>query len=303
MEQRRIGDVEVGAIGIGGANWSLLEIDPTQVEATVDRALGLGVTLVDTAYVYTTADVESHNEMLIAGLLQGLEGGEKAVVATKGGHYRAGDEFPVDGRPETIVRHCEASLSVLGVDCIELYQLHLPDPKVPFAETIGALAELKAAGKVRQVGLSNVTLRQLAEARRTVEIASVQNHLSPWSGQAIFHPDRIDGAAPEGDVLAACEAAGIAFLAYAPFTGPFGSDGESLHRAPTPEIDAVAREREVSPQQVILAWLLVQSPVVIPIVGASRPASISDAVAALDLQLSSGELARISEPETEGAVT
>ncbi len=303
MERRRIGDVEVGAVALGGANWSLLEIDPAQVEATVDQALDGGVTLIDTAFAYTKAGVECHNEKLIAGLLEGRGGAGAALVATKGGHYRDGDEFPVDGRPETIVRHCETSLAALGVDCIELYQLHLPDPQVPFAETVGALAELKAAGKVRQVGFSNVTLPQFEEAREIVAIAAVQNHLSPWSGQTIFHPDRPEGAAPEGDVLAACEAAGVAFLAYAPFTGPFGSDGESLPRAPRPGIDAVARERDATPQQVILAWLLAQSAVVIPIVGASRPASIRAAAAAVDLRLSSDELTRIAAPATDGAVT
>jgi aryl-alcohol dehydrogenase-like predicted oxidoreductase len=299
MKNRRIGDAEVGAIALGGANWSLLEIDPGQVDATLDEALALGVTLIDTAFVYTTADVECHNEKLIARFIESRAVGDAVVIATKGGHYRSGDEFPVDGRPETIVRHCEASLSALGVDRIDLYQLHMPDPKVPFAETIRAFAELKAAGKIRQVGLSNVTLRQFDEARQIVEIASVQNHLSPWSQQTIFHPDRIDGASPEGDVLAACEDAGVAFLAYAPFTGPFGSDGESLPQADRPGLDAVALERGVSRHQVILAWLLAQSPVVIPIVGASRPVSIRDAAAAADLQLTPDELSRIATTELE----
>jgi aryl-alcohol dehydrogenase-like predicted oxidoreductase len=294
MEQRRIGDRQVGAVAIGGANWSLLEIDEGQVEATLDEAVALGVTLVDTAYVYTKADVECHNEKLIASFLASRGVGDAVVVATKGGHYRSGDEFPADGRPEAIASHCEASLRALGVDSIDLYQLHIPDPQVPFAETIGAFAELRAAGKVRQVGLSNVTLSQFEEASEIVDIASVQNHLSPWSGQAIFHPGRLDGASPEGDVLAACEAGGVAFLAYAPFTGPFGADGESLPRPETPGLDAVALERGVSRHQVTLAWLLAQSPVVIPIVGASRPASIRDAVAAVDLQLTPDELSRIA---------
>jgi aryl-alcohol dehydrogenase-like predicted oxidoreductase len=294
MEQRRIGDAEVGAVAIGGANWSLLEIDESQVEATLDEALALGVTLIDTAFVYTKAGVECHNEKLIAGFLESRGAGDAVVVATKGGHYRDGDEFPADGRPEAILSHCEGSLRALGVDHVDLYQLHIPDPEVPFAESIGALAELRAAGKVRRVGLSNVTLQQFEEAREIVEIASVQNHLSPWSGQMIFDTQRIDGATPEGDVLGACESAGAAFLAYAPFTGPFGSDGESLPQADCPGLDAVARGRAVSRQQVILAWLLAQSPVVIPIVGASRPASIRDAAAAADLRLTGEELTRIA---------
>lgn len=294
MEQRRIGDTAIGAVAIGGANWSLLEIDESQVEATLDEALALGVNLIDTAFVYTKAGVECHNEKLIAGFLESRGVGDAVVVATKGGHYRDGDEFPADGRPEAIVSHCEASLRALGVDRIDLYQLHIPDPEVPFAETVGAFAELRDAGKVSRVGLSNVTLRQFEEAREIVEIASVQNHLSPWSGQMIFDTERIDGASSEGDVLAACEAAGTAFLAYAPFTGPFGSDGESLPQADCPGLDAVVHERGVSRQQVILAWLLAQSPAVIPIVGASRPASIRDAAAAADLRLTADELSQIA---------
>lgn len=299
MEQRRIGDAEVGAIALGGANWSLLEVDREQVEATIDAALAAGVTLIDTAFVYTRAGVECHNERLIATTLASRGAQGDVLVATKGGHYRDGEEFPVDGRPETIARHCERSLAALGVEQIDLYQLHLPDPEVPFAESVGALADLVSAGKVRRVGLSNVTLAQLEEARGIVEIASVQNHLSPWSGQMIFHPDRLDGASPEGDVLATCEAAGIAFLAYAPFTGPFGSDGESLPRPPRPGIDAVAAERGVSREQVILAWLLAQGDVVIPIVGASRPDSIRDAAAAAALRLTEDDLAGIAQNHQE----
>ena len=294
MEQRRVGDADVGAVALGGANWTFLDVDPAQVEETLDEALALGVTLIDTAFAYTTADEVCHNEKLIASLLERRSAA--VLVATKGGHYRSGESFPVDGRPETIVRHCEASLQALAVEYLDLYQLHMPDPDVPFAETMGAFSDLKAAGKIRRAGLSNVTLAQFEEARRIVEVAAVQNHLSPWAQQAIFHPQRIDGASPEGDVLAACEAADVAYLAYAPFTGPFGSDGESLPQAPLPGLDAVARERGVSRHQVVVAWLLAQSHVVIPIVGASRPASIRDAADAAGLRLSEDELARIAEP-------
>jgi aryl-alcohol dehydrogenase-like predicted oxidoreductase len=300
MKQRRIGDVDVGAVALGAANWSLRDVDPSQVASTFDEALAVGVTLIDTAFAYTRPDVECHNEKLIAGLVESRGRSDAVLVATKGGHHRSGNRFPVDGRPETIVRHCEASLQALGVDCVGLYQLHVPDPQVPFAETMGAFSELKAAGKIRQVGLSNVTLRQFEEARRIVEIASVQNHLSPWAQQAIIHPDRVGGASPEGDVLAACDAAQVAFLAYAPFTGFLD---ESLPRAPCPGLDVVAREREVSRHQIILAWLLAQSPVVLPIVGASRPVSIRDAAEAVDLQLTGDEVIRIAEQrETGGAV-
>src|ERR1700742_1994295 len=127
MGQGRIGKAGVGPVALGGANGSLLEVDPARVEATVDEALAFGVTLIDTALVYTKAGVECHNERLIASLLAARGGDGVAPAATRGGHSRGGDEFPVDGRPETILRHCEMSLNALGVDCIALYQLHVPD--------------------------------------------------------------------------------------------------------------------------------------------------------------------------------
>ena len=293
MEMRSIGHLRVGAIALGGSDWSIRAVDPGLVEQTVNAALDAGVTLIDSAHVYTTPDEEAHNERLIARILGRRERAAPAVVATKGGHYRDGDDFGFDGRPETIVRHCETSLRALGVECIELYQLHCPDPRVPVAETMGAFAELRSAGKIRQVGVCNVTFAELEEARQVVPIASVQNHLSPWAGEAAFRPP---GAAPAGDheVLATCTAEGIAFLAYAPFKGPFGAAGERADGLPG--IDAVARERGVSRQQAILAWLLAQGPTVIPVVGANRPASIADSAAAATLRLSADDLRRIADP-------
>jgi aryl-alcohol dehydrogenase-like predicted oxidoreductase len=291
VRQRRIGDLAVGEIALGGADWSLREIDPAAVSKTIAAALEAGVTLIDTAYVYTTAAERNHNERLIAMALAELGAGDRAVVATKGGHYRSGDAFPIDGRPETIRAHCEASIQALGVEAISLYQLHLPDPKVPFAESVGALAELLEQGKVRRVGLSNVSLSQLEEARSIVPIASVQNHLSPWAGEMTTVPG---GAPLSVETVRACGREGIAFLAYAPFLGPFDRDGEPLPRGERHGIAKVAQARGVSRHQVILAWLLAQGPGVIPIVGASRPASIEDSARASALELTEDELSLIA---------
>jgi aryl-alcohol dehydrogenase-like predicted oxidoreductase len=291
MHLRNIGDLAVGEIALGGADWSLREIDPTQVKATIAAAIEGGVTLIDTAHVYTTASEETHNERLIARILAELGAGDRVVVATKGGHYRSGDDFPVDGRPEAIQSNCEASLRALSTDCISLYFLHVPDPKVPFAESVGALADLRAQGKIRQVGLSNVSLAQLEEARAIVPIAAVQNQLSPWGGEMTMAPG---GAPASACVLATCTRENIAFLAYAPFSGPFDGDGMPLPRRELPGIAEVAEARGVSEHRVILAWLLAQGPGVIPIVGATRSASIEDSAAASALRLTDHELSLIT---------
>ena len=188
-----------------------------------------------------------------------------------------GGRWEVDGRPEHLRQACEASLRALGVEAIGLYQLHRPDPKVPFAESVGALAELKAAGKVRLVGLSNVSVDQINQARQLVEVASVQNEFSPRFRRS------------EGE-LVFCAAQRIAFLPWSPLGGiGRGRDLGGRHRA----FAEVADAHGVSPQQVALAWELAKAPVVIPIPGASRPETITDSLAAAGLRLSDDELSRL----------
>ncbi|HEV3504467.1 MAG TPA: aldo/keto reductase, partial [Actinomycetes bacterium] len=202
---------------------------------------------------------------------------DRVLVATKGGHTREGREWGLDGRPEYLRRACEASLQAVGVEAIGLYQIHRPDPKVPFAESVGAMAELKAAGKVRLVGLSNVSVDQINQARELVEVASVQNEFSPRFRRS------------EGE-LAFCAAQRIAFLPWSPLggIGRGGSLGQR-HRA----FAEVAEAHGVSPQQVALAWQLAKAPVVIPIPGSSRPETILDSAAAATLRLSDDELASL----------
>jgi aryl-alcohol dehydrogenase-like predicted oxidoreductase len=282
MPTRRIGDLRVGAVGLGAMPMSLAgRPDEPRSLRTIHAALDAGVTLIDTADAYCIDESEvGHNERLVAKALDAWPGGrDRVLVATKGGHTRQGGEWGLDGRPEYLHRACEASLRALGVDAIGLYQFHRPDPKVPLAESVGALAELKAAGKVRLVGLSNVSVDQIQQARRIVEVASVQNEFSPRFRRS------------EGE-LAWCAAQRIAFLPWSPLGGiGRGRDLGGRHRA----FAEVAGRHGVSPQQVALAWELAKAPEVIPIPGATRPETITDNLAAVSLRLSDEELARLEE--------
>ena len=280
MPLRRIGGTKVSAIGLGAMLLSLAgRPDEAGGLRTVHAALDAGVTLIDTADAYCLDGSEvGHNERLVAKALATWPGDrDRVLVATKGGHTRPGREWGLDGRPEYLRRACEASLRALGVEAIGLYQFHRPDPKVPFAESVGALAELRAAGKVRMVGLSNVSVDQIEQARRIVEVASVQNEFSPRFRRS------------EGE-LAWCAAHRVAFLPWSPLGG-MGRGGQLAQRHPA--FAAVAARHGVSPQQVALAWELAKAPVVIPIPGARRPETITDSAAAASLRLDAGDLARL----------
>jgi aryl-alcohol dehydrogenase-like predicted oxidoreductase len=282
MPTRRIGRTDVGAIGLGAMLLSVAG-RPGEAQAirTVHAALDAGVTLIDTADAYCLGgDEAGHNERLLRKALDAWPGDrDRVLVATKGGHTRPGREWGLDGRPEYLRQACEASLRALGVEAIGLYQFHRPDPKVPFRESVGALAELKAAGKVRMVGLSNVSVDQIRQAGEVVEVASVQNEFSPRFRRS------------EGE-LAFCAGRRIAFLPWSPLGGMGrGRDLGSRHRA----FAEVAEAHGVSPQQVALAWELAKAPVVIPIPGARRPESILDSAAAATLRLSADDLARLEQ--------
>jgi aryl-alcohol dehydrogenase-like predicted oxidoreductase len=282
MPTRRLGGLQVGAIGLGEMPMSLAgRPDEEQSIRTIHAALDAGVTLIDTADAYCRDDSEvGHGERLVAKALAAWPGDrDRVLVATKGGHTRPGGEWDLDGRPEHLREACEASLRALGVEAIGLYQFHRPDPKVPFAESVGAMAELKAAGKVRLVGLSNVRVDQIRQARELVEVASVQNEFSPRFRRS------------EGE-LAWCAANRIAFLPWSPLGGiGRGRDLGGRHKA----FAEVAAAHGVSAQQVALAWELAKAPAVIPIPGASRPETISDSAAAASLRLSADELASLDQ--------
>lgn len=284
MRTRRIGDTEVSAIGLGAMPMSIQWCSPSEEQsvATIHAALDAGVTLIDTADVYhfEPADV-GHNEYLIAkALAQYGRDTADVLVATKGGHLRPLDKsWPLDGSPSNLKRACEASLKRLGVDAIGLYQIHRPDPKVPFAESVGALRDLLDEGKIRMAGVSNVNVDQIREANEVLggRLASVQNQFSP----------EFLSSEPE---LRLCADLGVAFLPWGPLGGMYRT-AELDSRFPV--FAEVARAHGVSPQQVCLAWTLAKAPTVIPIPGASRPESVRDSAAAAELDLSAEELAQL----------
>ena len=285
MRTRSLGGLTVSAIGLGGMPMSI-EGRPEEQRsiATIHAALDVGVTLIDTADAYHLKPGEAgHNERLIARALATYGGDISGVlVATKGGHVRPGDgSWTVDGSPAHLREAAEASLKALGVDAIGLYQFHRPDPRVPYEESIGALKDLLDAGKIRLAGISNATIDQIDTARRILgegNLASVQNQFSP-----AFRSSEAE--------LRHCADLGIAFLPWSPLGG-IGRAGDlgAEHSA----VQEIADAHGVSPQQVTLAWMLALAPVVIPIPGASRPASITDSAQAAELALTGAEVERLS---------
>ncbi|GAA1593533.1 aldo/keto reductase [Actinoplanes couchii] len=278
MQIRRIGDVPVGAIGLGGMPMSIEgRPDEGRSVRAVHAALDAGITLIDTADAYHVGAAEvGHNETLIAHALATYGGDtSRVLVATKGGHLRPGDgSWYVDGHPDYLKRACESSLKRLGVDAIGLYQHHRPDPAVPYADSIGAIRDLLDAGKIRMAGISNANPEQIRQAREILggRLVSVQNQFSP-----AFRSSEVE--------LKLCTELGIAFLPWSPLGGikSAGSLGGAFAE--------VGARHGVSPQRVALAWHLAKSPVSIPIPGASRPETITDSAAATELQLTAEDLA------------
>ncbi|WP_431898107.1 aldo/keto reductase [Nonomuraea sp. bgisy101] len=284
MKNRSIANVTVSAIGLGAMPMSVAEHMPDEAQSirTIHAALDAGITLIDTADAYTpTSDEVGHNERLVARALA-LWGGDRdaVLVATKGGHTRTpGDGWGLDGSPAYLRGACERSLKALGVEAIGLYQHHRPDPAVPYEESIGALRDLLDEGKILLAGISNADPAQIRQAHDILggRLAGVQNEYSP----------RFRSSEPEIDV---CAELGVAFLPWSPLGGIKSAAGlGDAHAA----FNEVAAERGVSPQRVCLAWELARSPVVIPIPGSSRPESILDSAAAVDLTLTDAELARL----------
>jgi aryl-alcohol dehydrogenase-like predicted oxidoreductase len=283
MQQRQIGDTKVSAIGLGAMPMSIEgRPDRPRSIATIHAALDVGITLVDTADAYhLRADEVGHNESLIAEALASYGGDTSEIlVATKGGHLRPGDgTWTLNGSPEHLRVACEASLRRLGVEAIGLYQFHRPDPRVPYAESVGAIRDLLDEGKIRMAGISNANPEQIRQADEILggRLVSVQNQFSP----------AFRSSEPE---LRLCDELGIAFLPWSPLggiskAGELGSGHASFAR--------IAEAHGVSPQRVCLAWMLAKSPAVVPIPGASRPETIRDSLAATDLTLTAAELAEL----------
>jgi aryl-alcohol dehydrogenase-like predicted oxidoreductase len=292
MKQRVIGDTSVSAIGLGGMPMSIEgRPDERRSVATIHAALEAGVTLIDTADAYHLAahDEVGHNEELIAKAVRQYSGDTSAVlIATKGGHLRPeAGAWAQNGDPAYLKEAAKASAQRLGVDAIGLYQFHRPDPAVPYADSVGALAELLDEGVIRMAGISNATVDQIREANEVLggRLASVQNRFSP-----VFRSSEAE--------LELCDEMGIAFLPWS----PLGGIGGAADLGTTAEEFAIlARERDVTPQVIALAWELAKSDVVVPIPGASRPQSILDSVTAATVKLRPEEVDRLDSSRPDQA--
>ncbi|WP_353708899.1 aldo/keto reductase [Cellulosimicrobium sp. ES-005] len=284
MQQRSLGSRTVSAIGLGGMPMSIEgRPDEARSVATIHAALDAGVTLIDTADAYHLhADEVGHNEELIARALRSYGADTSGVlVATKGGHLRPGDgTWTRDGDPAYLKRAAKESARRLGVDVIGLYQFHRPDPAVPYADSVGALVELLDEGVIEQAGISNADVAQIDLAHELLggRLASVQNQFSPRFRSS------------QGE-LEHCAALGVAFLPWSPLGGITNAAELGARHAVFQE---VADAHGVSVYRVTLAWELALAPVVIPIPGASRPASILDSAGAADVVLTPEEVARLS---------
>ncbi|MFE4666975.1 aldo/keto reductase [Streptomyces sp. NPDC056716] len=261
------GDLRVGRLGFGAMHLPTEPApDRANALAVARRAVELGVTLIDTAYMYGWGA----NEELLAEALHPYP--EGLLVTTKVGVARPKGEWALDGRPEALRAQVDQALTRLRTERVELLQLHRVDPRVPLADQIGALRDLRTAGKVGRIGLSEVSVAELAEARAVTDIASVQNRYNLLDRE--YEP-----------VLAACEKAGIAFLPWRPVA--WGAAGARA------EIAAVAAETDATPTQVALAWLLGHSPVILPIPGTASIEHLEENMAATGLRLTPDQRDRL----------
>lgn len=313
MLQRRLGHNGplVSALGLGCMGMSEFygATDETEALATLDLALERGVTLLDTADAYGP----HHNEELLGRALRGRR--ERVFLATKFGLVRSDDPNTrgVNGRPDYVRQAVDGSLRRLGVEQLDLYYQHRVDPEVPIEETVGAMAELVRAGKVRYLGLSEASSETLRRAQQVHPIAALQSEFSLWSRDPQEH-----------GVLATCRELGVALVAYSPLgrgflTGAlkspddFAADdyrrlsprfqGENFQRnlELVEQVGALAEAKGVTPGQVALAWVLAQGEDIVPIPGTRRRHYLLENLAALEVQLSASERAELDDlftPET-----
>ncbi len=293
MRTARLGGLEVGAIGLGCMSMSGVygPGDEAQGEETLRRAVELGVTLFDTANGYGGGA----NERLVGRVLRPWR--DRVSISTKFGFvFRAGSAPVVDGHPDRVADRCHESLERLGTDTIDLYFLHRPDPAVPIEETVGAMARLVDAGKVRHLGLCEVSAESLRRAHAVHPIAAVQSEYSLWTRD------------PEAAVLPACRELGVGFLPFSPIgrailTGSiragsgfergdirsamprFQGDDFERNLELVSELERIAGSLSARPGQVALAWLLAKGDFVAPIPGTKRRAYLEENVAAADLEL------------------
>ena len=311
MRRRKLGkELAVSALGLGCMGMSEFygPGDETESIATIHRAIGLGVDFLDTADMYGTG----RNEELVGRALRGRRG--EVVLATKFGNVRGpkGEFLGVNGRPEYVRQACDASLQRLGVEVIDLYYQHRVDAKTPIEDTVGAMAELVRAGKVRYLGMSEAAPATLRRACAVHPIAALQTEYSLWTRD------------PEGEILAACRELNVGFVAYSPLgrgflTGRFKkpedlSDDDFRRYHPRFEgenfqgnqrlveaVEQIAREKGCTPAQVALAWVLGRGEDIVPIPGTKRLRYLEENVKALDVRLEAGEVSRLDAVFPKGA--
>ncbi|HEY3356808.1 MAG TPA: aldo/keto reductase [Polyangia bacterium] len=309
MRTRTLGSLEVSALGLGCMGMSEFygPRDEAESLATIDRALALGVTFVDTADVYGPHT----NEELVGRALRGRR--DRVVLATKFGLVRSADPHArgFNGRPEYVRSACDASLQRLGVEVIDLYYLHRLDPETPIEDTVGAMADLVRQGKVRHLGLSEVGPATLRRAHSVHPITALQSEYSLWTRD------------PEEGVLATCRELGIGFVAYSPLGRGFLTGAirrpEDLapddYRRHSPRfqgenfqknldlvthLGALAKQKGCTPAQLALAWVLARGDDIVPIPGTKRRRYLEENVGALMIELTPEELARIDALAPQG---
>ena len=315
METRALGTggLRVSAIGLGVMGMSEFygKPDEAENEATLARAVEIGVTFWDTADAYGSG----HNETLIGRFLAARGWRDRIVLATKFGFVREGGRaVGVSGKPDYVRNACDGSLKRLGFEAIDLYYQHRVDPTVPVEETVGAMAELVKAGKVRHLGLSECSADTLRRAHAVHPIAAVQSEYSLWSRD----PER------RGGILEACRELGVGFVPYSPLGRGFltgqvkrledlGAD-DFRHTTPrfarenfernlrlVAEVEAIAADKRCSPGQLALAWLLAQGDFIAPIPGTKRRKYLEDNAGAVGVRLEDADLARIDRVLPPGA--
>ena len=295
LQTRKIADLTVSLVGLGCMPLSNIKMvdHREQAIATVHHAIDMGITLLDTANVYSpTWDTFGHNETLVAEAVRTYSGSadiSKVIIATKGGIIKPADNVVErDGTREGLLKACEASLKRLNTSSIELYQFHRHDPSVTYTEQMLSLKALKDAGMVKRIGLSNAQGPELAVALEILGgpndggVVSIQNEYSP----------RYRG---EQDVLDKCTELGIAFLPWSPLGGA-AQAGEVGSRYS--DFAAVATEVGATAQEVVLAWLLALTPVMIPIPGATKTATVDSIIRSSALKLTSAQVERLTAAES-----